>query len=108
MDPDALTSHFRNAMYILVQGAASTDTFRLEVKLTYEYIPTTAFRQWVSTEGPRATNQDQQDLKDIIIESPTSQYFQNAKDVAEGIFNAAQKVGGAILQDQFLRRTLHK
>lgn len=41
---DLLVNHLRNAIYILVTNLASTDSFRLEVKLSYEYIPTTSFR----------------------------------------------------------------
>jgi len=41
---DALVNHLRNGIYILATNLASTDSYRLEVKLSYEYIPTTTFR----------------------------------------------------------------
>jgi hypothetical protein len=35
---------------------SSLDTFRLEVKTTYEYIPTTTFKIWGSCDNARSTN----------------------------------------------------
>lgn len=73
MDPDVLSTHCRNAIYILATGLNSTDSFRLEVKLTVEYIPTSNLKPWVECNGNRATNSDQMALKDIIIRNPRSQ-----------------------------------
>jgi hypothetical protein len=55
---DAVANRMRNMIYILAVGLAPTDTFRLEVKITYEYIPTTSFKLWSSTLGPRASLPD--------------------------------------------------
>jgi len=41
---DTLVNHLRNGIYILATNLASVDSFRLELKLSYEYIPTTTFR----------------------------------------------------------------
>jgi len=43
-DQETLTNHFRNAIYLLGSSLASTDTFRLEVKATYEFIPPTSYK----------------------------------------------------------------
>jgi hypothetical protein len=41
---ETLSNHLRNGMYILATGLASTDTFRLEVKITYEFVPTMTYK----------------------------------------------------------------
>jgi len=38
------SNHFRNAIYILATGLAEKDSFRLEIKICYEFVPTTTFR----------------------------------------------------------------
>jgi hypothetical protein len=65
-DYDSAANHCRNAIYILISGAASTDTYTLEVKITYEIVPTTSYRTWSSTAGSRAVNGDTVNLKNII------------------------------------------
>jgi len=40
MDPEVLTQHCRNPIFIYGTGMNANDKFRLEVKLTYEYVPT--------------------------------------------------------------------
>jgi len=72
-DINEMTNHFRNPIFILVTDTAVGEKFRLEVKITYEYIPTTAFRPWITTSGPRATATDVAVLKDTILENPASQ-----------------------------------
>lgn len=57
-DPDTLSNHLRNMIYFVAIGLSSTDTFRFEVKVTYEYIPTTTFRIWGTDRGSRAVNAD--------------------------------------------------
>jgi len=56
---EAVTNHCRNGIYILVNNTNSIDTFRLEVKISYEYVPTTSFKAWADTQGPRAILNDQ-------------------------------------------------
>jgi len=53
-DLETSTNHARNAIYILATGASITDSWRLEVKYSIEYIPTTAYKAWVDCTGPRA------------------------------------------------------
>jgi hypothetical protein len=55
---DTTVNHFRNAIYILGTGLASTQTFTVELKVTYEMIPTTSYKTWATIEGPRASNAD--------------------------------------------------
>jgi hypothetical protein len=57
-DMDTFSNHLRNPIFFVATGLAATDTFRVEVKVTYEYVPSTSFRIWASDEGPRATNAD--------------------------------------------------
>lgn len=45
-------------IYVVMSGLASTDTFRIEVKVTYEFVPSTTFKTWADTEGPRALLKD--------------------------------------------------
>jgi len=47
-DQDTCVNHLRNAIYFVATGLAATDTFRVEVKVTYEFVPTTNFRIWTS------------------------------------------------------------
>lgn len=75
---DLLVNHLRNAIYILVTNLASTDSFRLEVKLSYEYIPTTSFRQWGDTSGARAKPSDLTELKDVVVNDSNAQADQSA------------------------------
>jgi hypothetical protein len=53
-DMETFTNHLRNGIYAVVLGQASTDSMRLELKITYEYVPCTTYKEWVDTEGPRA------------------------------------------------------
>lgn len=57
-DMETFTNHMRNMIYIVATGLAATDTFRVEVKICYEFVPTTDFRIWSSDEGPRASQSD--------------------------------------------------
>lgn len=45
----------RNAIYLRIDGTNPSDFYRIEVKVTYEYIPTFTFKQWVDLEPVRAT-----------------------------------------------------
>ncbi len=62
----------RNGIYVLATNLAATDSYRLEVKLSYEYIPTTTFRQWGDTSGVRAKPADLTELKDKVINDPVA------------------------------------
>jgi len=57
-DMETFTNHFRNPIHFLATGLALTDSFRVEVKVTYEYIPTTIFRMWAPVTTERAHNDD--------------------------------------------------
>jgi hypothetical protein len=57
-DMETFTNHLRNSIYFVATGLASTDSFRVEVKISYEFVPTTLFRIWADDEGPRANNYD--------------------------------------------------
>lgn len=57
-------------IYFVAIGLAATDSFRFEVKVCYEYVPTTSFRVWGSDRGARATNYDMQELKKLTIDMP--------------------------------------
>jgi hypothetical protein len=57
-------------IYVVMNGLSSTDTFRVEVKITYEFVPAATFKVWADTEGPRALLKDQQLLKDVVINVP--------------------------------------
>lgn len=70
-DFDTFSNHTRNAIYIVGNNLASTDTFRLEVKVSYEFVPTTEFRIWSEDEGPRASNNDVSTLRELTINIPT-------------------------------------
>jgi len=69
-DASVFTNHMRNAIYFVATGLNANDTFRVEVKITYEYVPTTTFRVWADDEGPRANNSDYQMLKEVAIHMP--------------------------------------
>lgn len=56
---DTMANHCRNAIYIIASGLQSTDAFRLELKVTYEYVPTTAFKLWANPDGVRSNLHDQ-------------------------------------------------
>jgi hypothetical protein len=57
-DMETFTNHLRNSIYFVATGLASTDSFRVEVKISYEFVPTTLFRIWADDQAPRATNYD--------------------------------------------------
>jgi len=57
-DFETFTNHLRNPIHFVATGLAATDTFRVEVKITYEFVPSTTFRIWANDEGPRANNTD--------------------------------------------------
>lgn len=57
-DADVFATHLRNSIHFVALGLASSDTFRVEVKITYEFIPSTTFKMWCDTEGPRAILKD--------------------------------------------------
>jgi len=48
MDPAGLNGKFRNPIFFVATGCNPSDTWRVEVKIAYEYIPTTTFRIWGS------------------------------------------------------------
>jgi len=41
-----LNNKFRNPIFFVASGCSLTDTWRVEVKITLEYIPSTTFRMW--------------------------------------------------------------
>lgn len=45
-DIETISTHLRNTIYFVASGLASQDGFRVEVKICYEFVPTTAFRIW--------------------------------------------------------------
>jgi hypothetical protein len=53
---DTVSTHFRNPIWFECIGCASTDQFRVEVKISYEFIPTLGFKIWSDTDSPRASN----------------------------------------------------
>jgi len=53
-----MSTHLRNTIYFVASGLASTDGFRVEVKIAYEFVPTTTFRIWADDQGPRCSNND--------------------------------------------------
>jgi hypothetical protein len=69
-DADMLTTHARNPIYIYGSDMSSNDKFRLEVKITYEYIPCTDFKDWVDTGRIRATINEQREITDITNKNP--------------------------------------
>jgi len=58
-------------IYFVATGLATTDQFRVEVKISYEFVPSTSFRIWADDQGPRANNSDVQLLKELSINAPT-------------------------------------
>jgi hypothetical protein len=51
----------------------SLDTFTLELKVTYEIIPTPDFKDWVSTDRSRAGANDARELSDLTGKVPDIQ-----------------------------------
>lgn len=69
-DSEMLTNHLRNPIYIVGSDMNSLDTFTLELKITYEIIPTPDFKDWVSTDRSRASVNDARELSDLTGKVP--------------------------------------
>lgn len=65
-----LTNHLRNPIYVFGTELTSLDTFTLEVKITYEIIPTPDYKAWVSTDRSRASINDTRELSDLTGNIP--------------------------------------
>jgi hypothetical protein len=65
-----LTNHLRNPIYVFGTELTSLDTFTLEVKITYEIIPTPDYKSWVSTDRSRASINDTRELSDLTGNIP--------------------------------------
>lgn len=71
-DLAALSAHLRNQIYILGTGLNQNDSFRLEVKVTFEYIPTLTYKPWATDSTARATSEDLNELKNKVINDPVA------------------------------------
>lgn len=65
---EALIDHCRNAIYVTV-NSTTADIGNLVVKVTYEYIPTTNFRPWSMSGGPRDNKKGADNLKSVILDN---------------------------------------
>jgi len=50
-DADVFANHCRNPIFIYGTGMSTSDKFRLEVKITYEYIPTVGKKPFALPSG---------------------------------------------------------
>jgi hypothetical protein len=50
--------YYRNPMWLLFTGISTSDTYRLEVVTTVEYVPTLTFDSWSPSEVSKVSRTD--------------------------------------------------